>query len=63
MKFKDKDDLIDNADHSHTEIGLNLGMGLSFDIEGVLPFAELKYVAGDADQAVLLLGVKFNIGE
>jgi outer membrane immunogenic protein len=54
------DDVFD--DDSNSELGLNLGIGANFHVGNVLPFAELKYVAGDYDQAVLLLGVKFPIG-
>ncbi|MGB3182018.1 MAG: outer membrane beta-barrel protein [Cyclobacteriaceae bacterium] len=49
-------------DNTETEIGLNLGIGAEFNIESsVTPFFELKYVIGDADQAVIAAGVKFPL--
>ena len=48
---------------SDSEVGVNLGIGANFNVGGVLPFAELKYVLGEADQAVISLGVKFPIKE
>jgi outer membrane immunogenic protein len=63
IKVKATDDFLDDYDNSESELGLNLGLGVNFKVGGVLPFGELKYVAGDADQAVLLLGVKFPISE
>jgi outer membrane immunogenic protein len=48
---------------SNSEVGVNLGIGANFNVGGVLPFAELKYVLGDADQGVIMLGVKFPIKE
>lgn len=47
---------------TYTELGLNLGIGADFNIDSAItPFAELKYVIGDWDQAVLAAGVKFSI--
>ena len=62
-KTKYDDDVFDDEDESDTELGLNLGIGANFHVGNVIPFAELKYVAGDVDQAVILLGAKFPIGE
>ncbi|MEN7550826.1 outer membrane beta-barrel protein [Rapidithrix thailandica] len=46
-----------------TKVGLNIGGGADFDIgKAVTPNAQLRYVIGDYDQLVLLLGVKLNIG-
>ncbi|MBT1702812.1 outer membrane beta-barrel protein [Chryseosolibacter indicus] len=50
-------------DRSDSDVGLNLGVGANFFVGKVIPFAELKYVAGGADQAVIFLGVKFPIAE
>lgn len=63
ISFQVKSDLpgFDNEE-TESELGLNLGLGVNFNFGGnVLPFTELKYVAGDADQAVIMLGVKFPI--
>jgi|SRR5690606_9055048 outer membrane protein X len=48
-------------DYSDTEIGINLGLGLNFHLsnDNIKPFAELKYVIGDADQLAIFAGVKF----
>jgi outer membrane protein X len=54
-------DFIDGADRSNSEAGLNLGLGANFDVGSVIPYGEIKYVAGDIDQAVLFLGIKFPI--
>lgn len=56
------DPVVDFDDDTNTELGLNLGIGAEFNIESsVTPFFELKYVIGDADQAVLAAGVKFPL--
>lgn len=57
----DNDLLLD--DRTNNDVGLNLGIGANIHVGTVIPFAELKYVAGDADQAVIFLGVKFPIAE
>ena len=47
-----------------TEVGLNIGAGANFDIgKNWEPFAELKFVLGDADQLGLFFGGKFKIGK
>jgi outer membrane immunogenic protein len=63
VKVKFDDSAFSNAEYSDSELGVNLGVGLNFNVGNVLPFAELKYVLGDVDQAVILLGVKFPISE
>jgi hypothetical protein len=60
---RDRDFLEGDAERSNSEAGLNLGLGANFHVGSVLPFAELKYVAGEIDQAVLFLGVKFPLSE
>lgn len=56
---------IDNPfgdDVTDSELGLNLGIGANFDAGGNLtPFAEAKYVLGDADQLSLFAGVRFPL--
>lgn len=53
---------IDNDDDATTELGLNLGIGTNFDINSsVKPFAQLKFVVGDFDQAVLFFGLRFAL--
>ena len=48
---------------SHTEIGLNIGMGINFVLQNnkVVPFLEFKYAISDYDQAVFAFGVKVNM--
>ena len=47
---------------SDSELGLNLGIGANFDAGGsVTPFAEAKYVLGNADQLSLFGGVRFPL--
>jgi outer membrane immunogenic protein len=58
---RDRDFLDNTKTGSHSEAGLNLGVGSHLDLGSALPFAELKYVAGDIDQVVLWLGVKFPL--
>lgn len=54
---------IPGFDDSNSEIGINLGLGANFNVanEGILPFAELKYVISDFDQLCIFAGVKFNL--
>ena len=50
------------SSNGNSELGINAGIGSNFDIGGrSRPFAEVKYVLGDADQLVLLGGIKFPI--
>ncbi len=45
-----------------TELGINLGIGANFDFGGsVLPYSEVKYIAGNFDQAVLFFGIRFSL--
>jgi len=47
---------------AETELGINLGIGANFDFGGaVLPYSEVKYIAGNFDQAVLFFGIRFSI--
>lgn len=47
---------------SDSELGLNLGVGGNFDIgSNLTPFAEAKYVVGNADQLSLFAGVRFPL--
>lgn len=48
-------------DYHNTEIGLNLGAGINFEIGKVVPFSELRFTVGDYDQLVLSGGLKFNL--
>ncbi|MBT0606704.1 outer membrane protein [Aequorivita echinoideorum] len=48
------------SEGSDGNIGLNLGAGVDFNLDGnILPFAELKYVIMDPGQLVVSGGVKF----
>ncbi len=59
VKIDDNSFLADNTE-SDTEVGVNLGGGLDFDLKKVIPFVEIKFVLSDFDQAVLAGGVKFG---
>jgi len=46
----------------NSEMGINAGIGANFDIGGrARPFGEAKYVLGEADQLVIMGGIKFPI--
>jgi hypothetical protein len=47
---------------SNTEIGLNLGGGITFRAESVRPFVGAKFEIGDADGFVIFGGIGFPIG-
>lgn len=49
------------GDYNDTELGLNLGAGINFEIGKVVPFSELRFTIGDYDQLVLSGGLKFNL--
>jgi opacity protein-like surface antigen len=45
-------------------ISLVLGGGADFDFgKAFIPFAELKYIAGEANYAALVAGVRFSVGQ
>lgn len=49
-------------DWDDTEIGLNLGGGINFELgKTVVPFSELRFTIGDYDQFVISGGLKFNL--
>jgi outer membrane protein X len=53
---------VDGAEDGESEVGLNLGAGVNFNIDkNWEPFTELKFVVGDADQLGLFFGVKFKL--
>ena len=44
------------------EVGLNLGIGMNYEWrDWIKPFASLKYIAGNGDQAVFSAGMRFVI--
>ncbi|MEQ8475038.1 hypothetical protein [Fulvivirga sp.] len=48
--------------NTDTELGVNLGAGANFELnKSVTPFAQLKFVVGNADQAVFSFGVRFDL--
>jgi len=51
-----------DSEASDSELGLNLGAGLNFDLgKNVVPFTELRLTLGEFDQVVIGLGLKFNL--
>ena len=53
---------VDGAGGSNTEIGLNLGGGVTFRTESLSPFAGAKFEMGDVDGFVLFGGLGFAVG-
>jgi outer membrane immunogenic protein len=53
--------IVDDYDNSNTDLGLNLGIGLNVVLGELVPYAELKYVVGNVDQAVVMAGVKIQL--
>jgi hypothetical protein len=53
---------INDITFSNSDIGINLGFGTEYYIDPRLSgFGEIKYVISDADQAVITLGVLYQI--
>lgn len=49
-------------DGHDSEVGLNLGGGINFEIgKTFAPFSEIRLTIGDYDQLVLTAGLKFNL--
>ena len=47
---------------SDNELGLNVGAGYSFGLEGpIIPFGEVKYIISSFDQLVLSAGIRIGI--
>lgn len=42
-----------------TELGVNLGGGIGYQFNGLMPFAEGKYVTGDFNQGVYTIGLLY----
>ena len=51
-----------NHSGSHTDIGLNVGGGVTFGSGPVSPFAGVKFELGGGDGAVLFGGLSFTVG-
>ena len=60
-KVRRDNNFIDGGESSNSEAGINLGFGANLKLGSIIPFGELKYVAGDIDQAVLFVGLKFPL--
>jgi outer membrane immunogenic protein len=57
VKNTDTDDSV-----TGDEVGVNLGIGANFNTSSnIIPFGEIKFVLGDADQLALFFGVKFKL--
>src|SRR5690554_5654464 len=52
---------IDGSD-SNTEVGLNIGAGMEYNLDFANLFGEIKYVLGDYDQLNIGVGLRFAIG-
>lgn len=52
----------DNLTFTNSDVGLNLGLGAEFKLEKFLSgFGEAKYVASNADQVVVTVGVIYRL--
>ncbi|MEX1136378.1 MAG: outer membrane beta-barrel protein, partial [Balneolales bacterium] len=49
------------ASDSESEIGLNIGGGVEYDLEFGLVYGELKFIISDADQLVLGGGIRIPL--
>ena len=50
--------------YSNGDVGINIGVGANFDVgKNFEPFAEMKFVFGDADQLALFFGLKFSLNK
>jgi outer membrane immunogenic protein len=57
VKNTDTDDSV-----SGDEVGVNIGIGANFNTKSnIVPFGEMKFVLGDADQLALFFGIKFKL--
>lgn len=51
----------EGSDDSESELGLNLGLGGEYHLDGFSLFSELKYIVSDLDQVVLGIGARFPL--
>lgn len=51
----------EGSDESESELGLNLGLGGEYHLNGFSLFSELKYVVSDLDQVVFGVGARFPL--
>ena len=52
----------DGRDDYHSELGLNLGGGINFEVARTfVPFSEVRVTLGDFEQLVISGGFKFNL--
>jgi outer membrane immunogenic protein len=61
IKVKTSSAFTDGYDNSNSELGVNLGLGMNVRAGSVMPFAEVKYIAGKASQAVVFAGLKIPL--
>lgn len=61
VKVSYNDTWLGNYSASDGRIGLNVGGGINFNLGGITPFAEIKYVLMDGGQLVVGAGAKFNL--
>jgi outer membrane immunogenic protein len=61
VKYTPETAYLQSVGSSNSELGLNLGVGADFSISGnATPFFQLKYIVGNFDQLVVMLGVRFK---
>lgn len=62
MRYRVREKFGSERYYTSGEVGLNIGMGASFDVGKKLkPFTEIKFVIGAADQLALFFGLKYSL--
>ena len=58
INFATVSEKVNDITFSNAEIGMNIGAGAEYPLDSRLDgFGELKYIIGDADQAVITVGI------
>jgi len=62
INFATVSEKVNDITFSNAEIGMNIGAGAEYPLDSRLNgFGELKYVIGDADQAVITVGLLYTL--
>lgn len=64
INFATVSEKVNDITYSNTDVGINLGIGSEYSFDRRLSgFGEVKYVISTADQAVITLGVLYEINK
>jgi len=64
INFATVSEKVNDITFSNAEIGINIGFGSEYRFDSRLSgFAEIKYVISDADQAVIVFGMLYQINK